>query len=192
MGLVLASAGAILAWSVGFKATFTEPKLICIVLGLCLAWYHKAECPTPLRVKQALWLYWLCFLPSYILSKNAMLSTFGIPGIFSESLMAASLCSLGFFLALKELSPEKTKRYIFAAGTACACLVILQKFELDPWNMPHYPNAFGGTLGSHTDLGALMVVLLAYTFNPFLLLGILACGSRGAILGAVIVIIFSK
>ena len=191
-GLALASVGAILAWTRGsaFTYGFTDPKVVLIILGVVIASYWR---PTRCRVDKifilAVLLYGICMIIPTLGSVNPKMSLCGFPGVFSCSVLTFLMCASGLLLSnnLSVESGKILKKVIMFSGVLTAIECLLQISGADPFRFGPLPSGHAvGFLGSRIDAGALMVVLLTFSFNPLFILGILASGSRGALLALVV------
>ena len=194
--LGFASVAAILAWcrpgsAFGFVFGFTEPKIVLMGLGVLVAWYFRNARDIPKRVKLPVMIYAVCFLPLVPFSRDFDTSMLGVRGMMSGSVLTASLCASGLILASKVENSGPIRKAILCAGAFTAIHGFMQASGADPFGMSPLPdgNKAISTIGSHVDLGALMVLLFTIQRNPLYLIGIWSTHSRGAWLGTAVALV---
>ena len=184
--LAFASVAAVLAyWGAPFAFGWTEPRLICMLLGVVAAWQWRTRRPANLTLCTAVAIYAVSFLLSLAVSRSLPLSLVGYPGVFSGGLLTGVLCAAGLILASKvddDAHAGMITKAIMCAGVVSSVHALLQVAGVDPMRIGIPLGRATAMLGSHVDLGALLVVLLCYSRNPIFIAGILATHSRGAML----------
>lgn len=189
-GLLVAVVSALLLHTRGGLLVngFTDPKIIAMTSGIVAAWYWMDGRTNKPRLVHAATAYVAGIIPSFLASKNYMLSIFGYPGVYSGGILTTGLCASGAILAdrLDEKRKETVRKVILSCGTMIAILLVAQKMGRDPFRFPTPGGNATGIYGSIIDSGALMVTMLSASFNPLYLAGIWATGTRGAWLGAIV------
>ncbi len=184
MGLLIACVGAILACIPhGMFYGWIEPKLVCIVIGLAISLSSRHGIKINRIAVYAVAWYCAFMAPSMFLSIDQKMSIIGFPGFFSWCAMSTALCACGFICATREDSASKDMivRGCMCAGMIMAADSFLQQFGADPLKIGHLPMGRSvGTSGSPIDMAAMFIVLLSYSPNPMLLLGLWGAKSRGA------------
>lgn len=196
-GIGFASVGAILGYGLGLMLGVFQAQILAIAAGVSVAyhWSDESLCdfenyePRFLRV---VLLHLACLLPSVVFTRDWGLTLLGPGGQFSGSLMTTGLCVGGLLLAehLDEKDAGHVRRAIFAAGAFTALICLMQGFGVNLLRIPLPGTGRAtGLIGSPIDAGALLALLLAFAplaSAPLLLLGLLATGSKGAMLGAAV------
>lgn len=191
-GLSLAAVGAILGWSrTGFARGFSDPKLMLIVAGVLGAWLWARPSRGTGRYASPVAWYALSWLPSLAASRDLWRSLFGTPGLYTGGALVAGLGAAGLLLAerLREAEKVFVRRWVLWAGALTAVLCLAQVSGLDPFRFVLPQGRAVGLLGSPVDAGAVFVALLAvspWSLVPLLLAGLVATGSRGALLAAAV------
>lgn len=171
-GLATAAAGALLVFTPWLNDTYALPKLVILALGAAIAWAGVAlgarrsppRLATPLDSPLAA-LGGAVALAA-LLSVDRLLSLTGqygsyFYGVFPLAVVAALYyASARVFRTAK--SPDRLFHICAAGGSIAAAYALLQKAGIEP--VPGVPQAPEGaipsTIGTTSDLGACLVVLL--------------------------------
>ena len=177
---------SLLAYSPLFVSVFAIPKLIVLSLGagaLCLALALKGKIRGVGLVGMLALGYYLL---SAVFADDKYLAIVGNYNDYSLGLLGVFI-ALTFFL-YPDVDKDKTIEILSLAGVGIG-LIALYQWGLIP-SMTLNGRAIG-TIGSPVSLGVLLAILLPIAFSRSkiyaiaILLGIIASGSRGAILAGV-------
>jgi len=189
-GLLIAVVAAIFAHTRGGLLIngFTDPKIIIITAGIVAAWYWRDGKVKIPNLYYAAIAYCVSIFPSLSSSKDYAISIFGYPGVYSGGALTTGLCASGVVLSnrLPDKQKETIRRVILSSGALIAILLVAQKMGHDPLRFPLFGNKPVGIQGSGIDSGALMVTMLSASLNPIYMIGALASGTRGVLIGAVV------
>lgn len=208
LGLTLA--GSLLAVFPMLAAIYSMPKLVALSAGALLAWGALAWRASPGRstpLDRPLLAGALVALASCAASVDPFVSVIGRYQMYSLGVLPLGLIAAIYYAAVRSGAAEEPRpllRLCSAVGIVMGLHAVMQASGVEP--LPFMPSKFPdgravGTLGNPTYLGACLVALFPLSLGLALdkeghdrfigwggaagiAAGLIACGSRGAYLGA--------
>ena len=178
-----ATIGAIFVYSNSFTETFTAPKLLVLSLGLFLIAICKE-----IRTGPVFWAGILFIVVNLLSTIFGVDHYLGIVGKYNNY----GLGILGLTIALLYHSASGDISILPLAGSILGLLTLSQYFGICPLKGIEFSDLTGNraysTLGSPTNCGLILAMILplsgSLVYSLAIILGLLATGSRGALMAA--------
>lgn len=179
---------SLFAYSHLFVAAFAVPKLIVLGLGagaLCLALALEGKVR---RMSTLTWVVLGCYLLSALFADDKPLAFIGNYNDYSHGFLGIAIASIFF------LYPDHDKE--MTENIIALCAAVIGVFAFYQWSVSHQYMCLTngraiGSIGSPVSLGIVLAILMPLAYsksNVYALavaMGIIASGSRGALLASV-------